>query len=439
MESNQQNIPPILESAWRKFAQLDAASVKRSSAHIRLRWWIATFGVLATLFAILSAIYPSAFPEIGRLALRALLISSPIIASALAAYASKFFASGDWLIARAGAEETLKEIYYFRTVLQNEENRRSWLQERLSEIQRTVYHGMNGEMALEPFKGPLPPLPRFDPKRPTSDPGFTDLTGDEYFRYRLENELNWHVKKVNQKQQERVRMQVVILLSGAAGAFLAAVGGPITIWVAFTASLTTTFLGWQELKSLDAVVRNYSKVILELNIIADHWKNLQDEERTQTEFFKMVEATEDVLWSRNTEYIKAMQEALKRSDLEKEASLINRVIQEQRDADRRFKQAMEDTVVGEVSQSLRKSVDTLSETYKDAFGSLAEEASSDIVRAELAAMKAALETMAGKMGLASVLGEIKEEYEGVEINSETPRGVLNDVLDRYPKTDEIKG
>ncbi|HRQ25282.1 MAG TPA: hypothetical protein PLF42_17780, partial [Anaerolineales bacterium] len=208
---------------------------------------------------------------------------------------------------------------------------------------------------------------------------------------------------------------------------------------ALTASLTTTLLGWQELKNLDVVVRNYSKVRLDLNLIADHWRNLENEERTQSEFYAMVDSTEDILWSRNQEYIKAMQEALKRSSLEKEASLINRVIQEQRDADRRFKQAMEDTVVGEVSQSLRKSVDTLSETYKDAFGSLAEEASSDIVRAELAAMKEALQSMAGKMGLASVLGEIKEEYEGVEINSETPRGVLNDVLERYPKTDEVKG
>ncbi len=439
METNQQNRPPILESAWRKFAQLDAASVQRSNAHIRLRWWIATFGVLATLFAILSAIYPDTFPQVGELLLRGLLISSPIIASALAAYASKFFASGDWLIARAGAEETLKEIYYFRTVLQNEGNRRSWLQERLSEIQRTVYHGMNGEMALEPYQGSLPPLPRFDPKRPTSDPGFGDLSGDGYFKFRLENELNWHVKKVNQKQRERVRMQVLILLSGAAGAFLAAVGGPITIWVAFTASLTTTFLGWQELKNLDAVVRNYSKVILELNIIADHWKNLQDEERTQTEFFKMVEATEDVLWSRNTEYIKAMQEALKRSDLEKEASLINRVIREQRAADYRLKESMQDTVVGGVRQTLDDSTQALGETFEKAFGTLAQEAASDVVQAELAAMKESLRNMAGKIGLASALDEIKQEYEEVEINADTPRVVLNDVLARYPKTDEVNG
>ena len=72
---------------------------------------------------------------------------------------------------------------------------------------------------------------------------------------------------------------------------------------------------------------------MELNILFDHWKNLEGEERNQTEFYKMVHSTEDILWGQNVEYIKAMQEALRESDLEEEASLVNRVIKEQRDSD----------------------------------------------------------------------------------------------------------
>ncbi|HRJ75907.1 MAG TPA: hypothetical protein PLX90_07915, partial [Anaerolineales bacterium] len=105
------NHSPILEVAWRKFAQYDATSVKRTAAYTRLRQWIAIFGLLATLFAILTTIYPESFSEIGEFILKILLISSPIIASLLAAFANKFFATGDWLISRAGAEETLKDIY----------------------------------------------------------------------------------------------------------------------------------------------------------------------------------------------------------------------------------------------------------------------------------------------------------------------------------------
>lgn len=437
METKQQIPAPILEAAWSKFAQFDAASVKRSGAYTRLRRWIAAFGVLATLFAILTASYPAHFPAAGALALKVLLVASPIAASVLAAYANKFFASGDWLITRAGAEEILKEIYMYRTILKHDPNRRAWLEKRLGEIQRSVYNGTNGELTMEPYQGPLPPPPRFDPKNPGSDPGFEDLDGDGYFDYRLQNELNWHVKKVNQKQKERIRLQMWILSAGAAGAILAALGGGFTIWVALTASLTAAFLGWQELKNLDAVVRNYSKVALELSIIADHWKNLQGGERTRSEFYKMVNSTEEILWSRNVEYIKAMQQALKEASLDEEANLINRVIHEQREADYRLKKSREDAAAGQVSGTLDESAETLERKFEESLGTLAEEASSDLVQAELASMREAAEETA--KDLSSSLEEVAREYDGVEISGHTPTSVLNDVIARFPKTKEVKG
>lgn len=441
MEIQPQNTEPILEIAWRKFAQLDAVSTKRTASYGRLRAWIAIFGVLATLFAILTTIYPADFSTVGGLILKILLIASPITASVLAAFANKFFGSGDWLISRAGAEEILKELYYYRTILQNKPKRHEWLEKRLVEIQRSVYRGLNGELVMKAYKGTLPPPPRFDPRYPDSDPGFNDITGDEYFTYRLENQLNWHVKKVNDKQKERTRLQILILASGAAGAFLAAIG--LNVWVALAASLTTTILGWQELKNLDVVVRNYSKVIMELTIIADHWKNLQGMERTQSEFYNMVSSTEDILWSRNVEYIKAMQEALKESSLDEEASLINRVIQEQREADRAFKKSIDDAIVNYTSEVMEETSETLTRKFEETLGSLAEEASSDVVQAELEAMKDAIvdfaEELAEKLGLSSALQSIAEEYKDVDVSGNTPTGVLNDLMSRYPKTNEVKG
>jgi hypothetical protein len=335
METQPQQVTPILEVAWARFAQLDAASTKRSKSHLNMRKWIATFGILATLFAILTGIFPK--NSLGELILKVLLILTPLLASGLAAFVSKFYSTGDWLVTRAGAEEVLKEIYAYRTILQNTPTRRAWLEKRLEEIQRSVFKGMNGELILEPYKGVLPPFPRFSPSYPNSDPGFNDLTGDEYFRYRLEDQLNWHTREVNRRQKERTRLQWYILISGGMGAFLAAWGPPIALWVALSAAFTSAFIGWQELRSLDSVVRNYSKVIMELNILFDHWKNLEGEEQNQTEFYKTVRSTEDILWGQNVEYIKAMQEALRDSDLEQEASLINRVIKEQRDSDLSFR------------------------------------------------------------------------------------------------------
>jgi hypothetical protein len=444
METQTQDSAPILKVAWTKFGQYDTASGKRSRSYERMRRWIAIFGVLSVLFAILTELYPSNLPVLGGVILKFLLISSPITASALAAYVNKFYASGDWLITRAGAEEVLKDIYMFRTILQTTSTRRAWLEEKLSDVQRSVYSGMNGELVMEAYQGALPPLSRFNPKDPNDDAGFKDLTGDEYFKYRLSDQLTWHVKKVNQKQKERVRLQVLIISSGVAGAILAALGGPLfTLLVALAASLTTTFIGWQELRNLDVVVRNYSKVIMELTILSDHWQNLDESERTQSEFYKMVNNTEEILWSRNVEYIKAMQEALKESDLEQEASLINRVIQEQRDSDRRFKQSMEDAIVDQTTTSMKDTEKELGDKFKETLGTLAEEASSALVQAELAAMGSAIQNtmqnIAEHLGLSSSLKAISDEFEGVEIDGNTPMSVLNDLISRYPKTIDAKG
>ena len=449
MESQTETKTPILEVAWRKFAQYDDTSVKRTASFTRLRRSILIFGVLATLLSILTTIYPAEFPQLGSFILKILLVASPIIASVLAAIGNEYYSTGDWLVARAGAEEILRDMYLYRTILKGNPKRREWLERRLARVQRSVFRGMNGELVMETFKGNVPPKPRFYPEEPGNDNGFSDLSGEEYFKYRLENELRWHEKKIIVKQRERFRLQVSIYLMGALGAIIAAIAtfgdsySNLAIWVALTASLTGALSVWQQLKNLEQVVRNYSKVIIELGIISDHWKNLTADERLQSEVNRMVQGTENILWSRNVEYIKSMQEALRDASLDKEAELINNVIAEQREADARFKQALSDSIVNKTSEELDKVTADLSERFEEILGTLAEEASSDVVQAELASMREAIqefsEQIAQKFGLSNRLESLREEYKDVEVGSNTPRGVLNDLLSRYPKTEEVKG
>jgi hypothetical protein len=392
--------------------------------------------IVATTLAIVTTLFPSDQPSLLGVTLKTFLVLTPILASALAAYGSKFLSSGDWLVSRAGAEEILKEIYTYRTVLKNSPSRNQWLETRLAEIQRSVFRGMNGELIIPPYEGFLPP--HYNKENPYSDPGFHDLVGDEYFHYRFETQLSWHTSKVNRFQQERVRLQVFIILSGVFGAFFAVF---LPLWTALAASFTAVLIGWQELRNLDSVVRNYSKVVMEMNILYDHWKNLSPGNQTPSEFYKLVRSTEDLLWSQNVEYIKAMQEALKDSDLEEEASLVNRVIKEARESDRRLKKSMEDAVVEMTTERMQEAEETLSETFEQALATLAEEASSEIVQAELAAMRDAIEEFAAnlRLGLSTSLQEIAEEFKDVEVGTDTPREVLNNLLSRYPKTSEVKG
>jgi prophage DNA circulation protein len=258
------------------------------------------------------------------------------------------------------------------------------------------------------------------------------------------DQLNWHVRQVNKANTERTRLYWFILIAGGLGSVLAALGGTFSLWVALTASLTSALIGWQQLRDRDTIVRNYSKVVMELTILSEHWNNLEPEERTDAEFFNMVNSTEDILWSQNVEYIKAMQEALTDASLEKEASLIHRVIQESVEADARFKKSLEDSLVNYAADSMTESQKALADRYQKTLGTLSEEASSELVQAELAAMgqavsQAAQIIAARAAGLSGKLKDIAEEFSEVEIGKDTPMSVLNAILERYPISGEIKG
>jgi len=440
---------PILNVAWVRVAALDALSKKRSAGHYRTRRWIGLLGVLATFLAIIIDLSErsGSMGAVLGLILKVLFVATPVLASIVAAVATKKYSNGDWLITRAGAEEIQKEIYFYRTILQKKKSRRSYLEKRLAEIQRQIYNGLNGEFSFETYNGPIPP--NYIPDDPTSDSGFADLSGEEYFKYRLENQLAWHNKEINEYKTERDRLTILILIAGGLGTVFAAWGQvdnglSLSIWVALTASITAALIGWQELRNIDVVVRNYSKVVLELTVLYDHWMNLEPEERSNAEFYKMVRGCEDVLWAQNTEYIKSMQEVLKDTDLDEEAGLVNRAIRESVESAERTKQAMEENLLHFTQETLGEVEQKVDETFRAVLGSLAEEAASELVQQELEEMgRAVTETVENVMERASAftasLTQVKEEFDYVEIGKETPKEELNAILARYPKTNDVKG
>lgn len=444
---------PILDVAWRRVAILDDMSKRRSASHHRIRRWIAILGVVATLLAILTQLNVTRFLQpyenVAGLVVQGLFIATPAIASGLAAFATKKYSNGDWLITRAGAEEIQKEIYFFRTILQKKKSRRAYLEKRLAEIQRAIYRGLNGEFSFENFNGRVPP--NYYPEDPNSDPGFADLTGEEYFNYRLQDQLKWHNKEILEYKNERDRLMILILLAGVLGTILAAIsaGNPgWGIWVAFTASITAALIGWQELRNIDVIVRNYSKVVLELTILQDHWVNLEPEERTTAEFYKMVRGCEEVLWAQNTEYIKSMQEVLRDASLDEEASLVSRTIQESVESARRTKKAMQDSLLEYTQETLGQMEEAVDESFKGALGTLVQEASSELVRQELEAMGQAVSETVSETAqnirerattFAESIAQIREEFANVDVNKDTPTEDLNTILARYPTTNEVKG
>jgi esterase/lipase len=450
---------PILELAWQNYADLDLAADKRTKGFYDIRKTITWLGILATLFAVLTQQFFINFdianppnpeeanaPFVGFYILgvlvKLLFIAIPVLASIFAAFATKFYSNGSWLIYRAGSEEVKKEIYIYRTILPKDKTRRDYLERRLGEIQRKLFRNLGGEFAFEGYKGPLPSSYRSN--RPDSDPGFHDLTGEEYVKYRLKHQLDWHNNKINIFKGERRWMTIFVLSVGGLGALLAALGGVLAIWVAFTASITAALLAWQELRRVDDIIKNYSKVVVELSILYNHWQNLEPEERTAAEFQNMVLGCERVLWAQNREFIRSMQEALKEADLEKDAALINQVIQESAESTERAKEKMHDNIIETYEGFLAGTELQIDQASKAVLGNLAEEASSEIVQKELEAMGEAISETIVEMkerasSFVASIAQVREEFKHVEVTKDTTMEELNTILDRYPKTNDVKG
>ena len=454
MDTETAEVTPILKVAWTRVAQLDAIASRRSKGHLNIRRWITILGVLATLFAILTQLldttgFKQRYPLLSVLA-QILFIAIPFLASTLAALASKKYSNGDWLVTRAGAEEIKKEIYFYRTVLQKDETRRRYLEDRLAEIQRQIHRALNGEFSFDDYKISRTAVPKVN--SPDDDPGYGDLTGDEYMKYRLENQLNWHNKKINKFKIERDRLIISILVIGALGSIIAAlgasVGGTLSIWVALTASITAALIGWQELRNIDVIVRNYSKVVLELTILRDHWLNLTDAERTATEFYKLVRDCEEVLWAQNTEYIKSMQETLREHSFEEDANLVNNIVAKLNETAQQTKQGMADHVESITGKVLEETGQKVEQTFQTTLTTLADDFMSDLVQKELEAMSQAVTEAAGNMierastetsSFIASLTQVAQDYAHVEVSRDTSKEELNQILARYPKTGELKG
>lgn len=427
---------PILKIAWERYAQLNTLAKHRSRAFRRLRIGVAVLGILATLFAILTQVASGEQLQAVRDIIKILFISIPIIASLLGAFGTRAFSNGDWLTARAAAEEYLKEIYLYRTIHQKKKSRRDNLVKRIEEIQRQLYRGLGGELAFGPYKGPIPPY--YKPDDPKSDSGYHDLNGEEYFRFRLLHQLDWHQRKVNERKQERANLTFLVLAAGGLGTFFAAWGEPFSIWVALTASVTAALIGWQELRNIDSVIKNYSKVILELTSIHDYWLNLEPKERTFRRFDRMVRATEAVLWAQHLEYIQSQQEALKEADLDGGAGL------ESEESERFLRQNLEDSIMDVAEEALEEAEEEVQASFTETLGSLAADASSEVIQQEMQAMGKAVAEAAGTMqdraaSLTESLEDVTQEIADAEISSDTSEEETNATPASFSETGEAKG
>jgi tetratricopeptide (TPR) repeat protein len=309
IESLEQAQSSTLETAWQRYAQLatNASSIWRQ--YLRLRGFSVALTIVATLLAILSIWIDDSIvaPPIAEI-FRACLILVPLVNAVILVFANKLQQGQHWQILSTGAQEIKKEIFLYRTLLQGQATRHQWLSDRIIAIQRRVIEAVGEGIALNPYTGNVPPDD--SPEGQNGDPAFSDLLADDYLRYRLEAQLRWYSQECERLSATRTRLQIGIFALTGLSAFIAGWGRILEVWVAFSLALGTALTVWLEVSRIDERVSNYNQLILELNLIRDRWQSLSLQEQTAEEFFKLVMATEKVLWSLHNKQIAQMHQAV---------------------------------------------------------------------------------------------------------------------------------
>ncbi|MEQ8971925.1 MAG: TRAFs-binding domain-containing protein [Coleofasciculus sp. C1-SOL-03] len=285
-----------LETAWQRYAQLKTQAAITYRQYLSLRGGAILLSAIATFLAVAIASVDrtviTAPP--GRLLIISLVLV-PIINVIVLAISRNPQQGQYWQILNAGAEETRKTIYLYRTLLPGQENRHQWLNERVSAIQRQVFDSLGGDLVLQPYTGNLPPDEGGE--QATRDPGFSDLLPPDYLHYRLDAQLQQYTQELAQLNTTRRRLQIALFSFAGLSALLPVLGVNVGIWVAFTLFLATAFTLWLEVGRIDDRVNANNQLILALNMIRDRWQSFTAAERTGEEFFQLVLATENALWN----------------------------------------------------------------------------------------------------------------------------------------------
>ena len=129
--------------------------------------------------------------------------------------------------------------------------------------------------ALPVYAGPIPPEFAVNPR----DDGISFLRTDQYVRMRLEDNLAFYRRKTIWLETQLRRMHVWILLAGAAGTLLAALGGSLVIWITLSTALASALMLFMSHRQIEATLVGYNQTASDLDNILSWWTSLEPAEQ----------------------------------------------------------------------------------------------------------------------------------------------------------------
>jgi hypothetical protein len=319
----------ILLRAWQRFALYSQNSAHHQRIYRFLKSWPLILGVLATGLVLLNqflASPPASNPPLPPpfdapliqpgdtwyWILHVLIVLTPILIALFLAADRLFKAGNKWLLLRFYAEQIKKDIYAYRVLSALRQSQETDLPDQAAElaaslgsINRRLMRTEVNESALSPYTGPVPPT-RYAAS--SSDDGLRPLDPEEYLRIRVSSQLDFYSSRANRLERQLRPRQWLILIFGAVGSLLAALGGAFQFWVPLSVSIVSALTAYLEYQQVEQNIIKYNQAMAKLWNLTDWWTALSAHEKTDPlNIVRLVEDAERVMQSEHLGWMQQMQ------------------------------------------------------------------------------------------------------------------------------------
>jgi hypothetical protein len=292
-----------LADAWARYQDLDRAAVVRQRSFKLMQGAILLLGVVVTLLAITQ---PATVPEKAGTWVRnahLVMILTPIVISILVAAGSRFREGNKWILLRSAAESIKREIFRYRAQAGAYSNQQSGDISREALLASKIKDITSSLVQSEVNKTNLQHDPGNQPER------IDFLSPEEYVKDRLEDQIDFMVKKTARLSGQLMRTQMAIYVAGGAGTFLAAIN--VNVWVALTTALATALATKLESEQVENSLVQYNQALTALENIKTWWQALSQWEKGRRKNIDLlVEQTEQTMEFELKGWVQQMQSAL---------------------------------------------------------------------------------------------------------------------------------
>jgi hypothetical protein len=331
----------ILWTAWQQFAEYDLNSIRHRNQWRRLKNIPLILSVASTLIVLIysaaeidntnivgevqNQLWTNGYTAfmnllagirantIVDLFFRFIIILLPITSSVILSIETRRKLGSKYILLRGAAEAVKRGIYSYR-VLGNKPGNSAevllpynelGLATHLGKISKFLLESDVNEAAFTPYEGRIPPT-MFGAA--ADDDGFSFLDPEKYIKIRVGDQLKFYTSRTNEYERRLRRLQTWMLIFGAIGTFLAAVGAQY--WLPFTAAMVAAFTAYLEYQQWEQILTKYNLTKASLENTRANWLAMSDEDKRKN-IQKLVRDVEAILESENqgwVQYVNQVQE-----------------------------------------------------------------------------------------------------------------------------------